>query len=79
MLLVTPEGVWPGGRHGADWLRGLRAADGGGGGLRRLTESDLIAVVIATMEGITEANGAFLRLVGYSEADLTAGRLTGRR
>lgn len=43
--------------------------------LRRLVESDLIAVVIATMEGITEANGAFLRLVGYREADLAAGGL----
>src|SRR5512135_2008182 len=43
--------------------------------LRRLAESDLIAVVTATMEGITEANGAFLRLVGYSEADLAAGAL----
>src|SRR5689334_11118080 len=32
-----------------------------------------MAVVTATMEGIAEANGAFLRLVGYSEADLAAG------
>ncbi len=41
--------------------------------LRRLAESNLIAVVTATAEGITETNDAFLRLVGYSEADLAAG------
>lgn len=46
--------------------------------LRRLAESDLIAVVIATMERITEANGAFLRMLGYSEADLAAGPLDWR-
>ena len=47
------------------WIRARPA-------LRRLAESDLIAVVTATMEGVTEANGTFLRLVGYSEADLAA-------
>ena len=54
---------------------GLKPEAGPEAALRRLAESDLIAVVTATMEGITEANGAFLRLVGYSEADLAAGAL----
>jgi hypothetical protein len=52
---------------------GLKPEAGAGVALRRLAESDLIAVVTATMEGITEANDAFLRLVGCNEAELTAG------
>lgn len=57
---------------------GSKAATGAEVTLRRLAESGLIAVATATMEGITEANGAFLRLVGYSEADLAAGALDWR-
>jgi len=57
---------------------GLKPEAGAEVALRRLAESGLIAVVTATMEGITEANGAFLRLVGYSEADLAAGALDWR-
>lgn len=52
---------------------GLKPGLGADVTLRRLVESGLIAVVTVTMEGITEANGAFLRLVGYGEADLAAG------
>jgi PAS domain S-box-containing protein len=44
----------------------------------RLAESGLIAVVTATREQMIWANSAFLRLVGYSEADLAAGRLDWR-
>jgi PAS domain S-box-containing protein len=57
---------------------GVKPATGAEVTLRRLAESGLIAVATATMEGITEANGAFLRLVGYSEADLAAGPLDWR-
>jgi PAS domain S-box-containing protein len=46
--------------------------------LRRLAEYGPIAVVTATREKITRANGAFLRLVGYSETDLAAGRIDWR-
>jgi PAS domain S-box-containing protein len=52
---------------------GLQPGLGADFTLRCLAESGLMAVVTATMEGIAEANGAFLRLVGYSEADLAAG------
>jgi PAS domain S-box-containing protein len=51
---------------------------GAGEALRRLAESGLIAVVVATRDKITEANGAFLRLVGYSQADLAAGGIDWR-
>ena len=44
----------------------------------RLAESGLIAVVTATREQTIWANSAFRRLVGYSEADLAAGRLDWR-
>jgi PAS domain S-box-containing protein len=57
---------------------GMRPDAGAEVTLRRLVESDPIAVVTATTEGITEANGAFLRLVGYSEADLAAGAVDGQ-
>jgi PAS domain S-box-containing protein len=52
---------------------GDSALAGAGDALRRLAESGLIAVVAATRDKITEANGAFLRLVGYSRADLAGG------
>ncbi len=44
--------------------------------IRRLVDSNIIGVVIATREGaIIEANGAFLDMIGYSRDDLVAGRL----
>jgi PAS domain S-box-containing protein len=44
----------------------------------RLLESNVIGVIFATMERITEANDAFLQMVGYSREDLEAGRLSWR-
>jgi PAS domain S-box-containing protein len=41
----------------------------------RLVESNIIGVVFAEDERITEANDAFLGMTGYSRADLEAGRL----
>lgn len=51
---------------------GLRPPAGAEAALRHLAESDLIAVVTVTVGGITEANGAFLRMLGYSDEDLAA-------
>ncbi|MBI4517068.1 MAG: CHASE3 domain-containing protein [Deltaproteobacteria bacterium] len=46
------------------------------GRLRRLAESGLIGVILADTHGnISEANDAFLRLVGYTREDLAAGRV----
>ncbi len=43
---------------------------------RRFVESNIIGITIDDMEGnIHEANDAFLNLVGYTRADLEAGRL----
>jgi len=59
-------------------VRGEPAKGRGGAddALRRLAESDLIAVVTATADGaITDANSAFLELTGYSRAELAAGRI----
>jgi PAS domain S-box-containing protein len=41
----------------------------------RLVESNIIGVLFADRQRITEANDAFLQMVGYSRADLQAGRL----
>jgi PAS domain S-box-containing protein len=38
--------------------------------LRRLIDSNIIPIVYANMEGITEANDAFLKMVDYSRKDL---------
>ncbi|HZI19325.1 MAG TPA: PAS domain S-box protein [Pyrinomonadaceae bacterium] len=44
--------------------------------LTRLFESNLIGVLFADFVGnVTDANDAFLRLVGYAREDLTAGRV----
>ena len=44
--------------------------------IRRFVDADIIGIVIFTLEGqIIEANEAFLRMVGYDQADLVAGRL----
>lgn len=46
------------------------------GKLRRLLDSNLIGVVFYDLRGsLTDANDAFLNSVGYSRADLAAGRL----
>ena len=46
---------------------------------RRLRESGIIGIVVSDMEGnITEANDAFLTMLGYSQEDLIAGRLSGK-
>ncbi|QKQ76479.1 PAS domain S-box protein [Nostoc sp. TCL240-02] len=46
---------------------------------RRLVESNIIGVIVANMDGaIAEANDAFLRMVGYSQEDLVAGRVRWR-
>ena len=45
--------------------------------IRRLVESNLIAIFFWSMDGnISEANDAFLQLLGYSRQDLEEGRLT---
>ncbi len=46
--------------------------------LRRLFNADLIGIVCADAERITDANDAFLNLVGYSRQDLAAGRISWR-
>ena len=43
--------------------------------IRRLVDANIIGIVFADQETIFEANEAFLRLVGYSRADVEAGRL----
>ncbi|WP_292711565.1 MULTISPECIES: ATP-binding protein [unclassified Nostoc] len=46
---------------------------------RKLVESNIIGVIVANMDGaIAEANDAFLRMVGYSQEDLLAGRVRWR-
>ncbi|ODG96303.1 histidine kinase [Nostoc sp. KVJ20] len=46
---------------------------------RRLIESNIIGVIVTNMDGaIAEANDAFLRMVGYSQEDLQAGRVQWR-
>ncbi len=45
--------------------------------IRRLVESNIIGVLIWDLEGqILEANGEFLRIVGYDREDLASGRLS---
>jgi PAS domain S-box-containing protein len=43
--------------------------------LKRLVESNIVPIVCANMERITEANDAFLKMVGYSRDDLHAGTI----
>jgi diguanylate cyclase (GGDEF)-like protein/PAS domain S-box-containing protein len=44
--------------------------------LRRLVDSNIIGIYFWNIEGtISEANDAFLRLLGYTRADLTAGKV----
>ena len=45
---------------------------------RRLVDSGILGIVLSDMTGnITEANDAFLSIVGYSREDLMAGRVSG--
>jgi PAS domain S-box-containing protein len=46
--------------------------------LRRLFNADLIGIVCADAERITDANDAFLNIVGYTRQDLAAGRINWR-
>ncbi|HEY9858022.1 MAG TPA: PAS domain S-box protein [Candidatus Obscuribacterales bacterium] len=51
----------------------LRASEGR---FRRLAEANMIGVITATLTGqITDANEAFLEMVGYTREDLLAGRV----
>jgi PAS domain S-box-containing protein len=44
--------------------------------VRRLVDSNIIGILIEDLDGrVQEANQAFLRIVGYDQADLAAGRL----
>lgn len=44
--------------------------------VRRLVDSNIIGILIGNPDGhVEEANQAFLRIVGYDQADLTAGQL----
>lgn len=44
--------------------------------LRRLVDSNIIGILIGRPDGyVQEANQAFLRIIGYDQADLDAGRL----
>jgi PAS domain S-box-containing protein len=54
----------------------LEAAVSSEARFRKLFESNLIGITVADFDGrITEANDAFLALVGYDRADLAAGRI----
>jgi PAS domain S-box-containing protein len=45
--------------------------------IRRLVDANIIGIVIFTLDGrITEANEAFLTMVGYSREDLRSGRIS---
>ena len=47
--------------------------------IRRLVEANIIGIVFWNLEGrITEANEAFLRMVGYGREDLLSGRVSWR-
>jgi PAS domain S-box-containing protein len=47
--------------------------------VRRLVEANIIGIVIWHLDGqILEANGAFLRLVGYDRGELVSGRVSWR-
>jgi PAS domain S-box-containing protein len=44
--------------------------------VRSLVDSNIIGILIGNLEGqVQEANQAFLRIIGYDQADLAAGRL----
>src|SRR5262249_6256757 len=43
--------------------------------MARLVDSNVLGVLVTEGEAITEANDAFLRMVGYSRDDLSEGRV----
>jgi PAS domain S-box-containing protein len=48
--------------------------------LRRLFDANVIGILICTLRGtVLDANDAFLRTIGYTRADLEAGRIDWRR
>jgi PAS domain S-box-containing protein len=50
------------------------------GRLRRVAESGIVGLFFWSVDGgISEANDAFLRMLGYTQADLAAGRVDWRR
>lgn len=46
--------------------------------LGRLRDANVLGIAVATEERVVDANGAFLRMVGYTEEDQAAGRLNWR-
>jgi PAS domain S-box-containing protein len=46
---------------------------------RELVEPNIIGIISANMESITEANDAFLKIVGYSRQDLEEGKMRWRK
>ena len=47
--------------------------------IRRLVDSNIIGIFVWDLDGrISEANEAFLRIIGYSREDLVSGRLRWR-
>lgn len=42
---------------------------------RRLTEANIIGIVTANLDAILTSNEEFLRMIGYSQEDVTAGRI----
>lgn len=46
---------------------------------QRLTDASIIGIITANTERITSANDEFLRLVGYTRADLDAGKIDWRK
>jgi PAS domain S-box-containing protein len=42
---------------------------------RRLVDSNIIPILVGRMEGITEANDAFLNMIGYTRAELVNGSI----
>jgi len=52
----------------------LLAASGNTDRYRRLVESNIIGIIVVRLDGsVLEANDAFLEMLGYTRADLTAG------
>ncbi|HEX9030402.1 MAG TPA: PAS domain S-box protein, partial [Streptosporangiaceae bacterium] len=46
--------------------------------LGRLRDANVVGVVVASEEGVLEANDAYLHMIGYSRAELRAGRIDWR-
>ncbi len=71
MLLIASDS------HKADESTSRRVSDSR---LRRLFDANVVGIVIANNAGaILEANDTFLELIGYTRADLEAGRIDWRR